>query len=84
MPALTPLQFNTARAELGAQIAAATGCTLEVGGIAAGGFLSFPTDPRHGFGDMWSDKAAVRALHRRAEEALTGWIASAPAMAVAS
>jgi len=68
---------------IAAEIATATGCDAETASCAAGSYLTFPTDPRHGFGDIWSEKAEVRALHARAEAALKGWLAAAPVLQAA-
>lgn len=64
---------NQARAEIAAQIVALTNCTAEVAGIAAGSYLAFGNDPRHGLGDAPAGKGSLFA---KAETALNAWIAS--------
>lgn len=66
---LDPAAFNARRAEIAAEISALTGVSLEIAGIAAGSFLTFPTDPQYGLsagaapvGKAWEWGDALDAL----------------------
>lgn len=69
--ATDPTTFNANRAALAVQISAASGCDLEIAGIAAGSYLTFPTDSQYGLGDPspgWAFK------YIQAGSALRDWL----------
>lgn len=71
---------NQALDEIAAQIVALTGCADDVARIAAGSYLAFGNDPRHGLGDAPAGKGSLFA---KAETALNAWLAS-PALLMAA